>query len=191
MPYTPQHRAKTKHRIVIAARQQFNTHGFEGVSIKQIMEAAGLSHGGFYHHFDGKEDLFAAAVASFTSVMEDQLNEPDTPKGAALIHAVMDGYLSDEHLNNASAACPMIAVPSDVARARPEVQHAFQSVLETMLNLFEANLENTPDTKARELALTLSIISVGGMVLSRALDDDALSDELRDAARNAPKNLGL
>ncbi len=191
MPYTPEHRAKSKQRIIDAARKQFNIHGFDGVSIKQVMQAAGLSHGGFYHHFDNKDALFAEAVASFSALMQEQISAEAAPSGNLLIKAVLDGYLSDAHLNDHGNDCPMIAVPSDVARAGTAAKQAYQQVFETMLHTFESNLENGSNRAKHNAALTLSILSVGGMVLARSLEDDALIDEIRHIARTATNSLGI
>src|ERR1043166_7602020 len=67
MPYTSEHKARTRERIIHAARQLFNRHGFEAVSIDQIMARAKLTRGGFYHHFPSKDALYVEAVRSFTT----------------------------------------------------------------------------------------------------------------------------
>ena len=67
MPYPPEHKVQTRARIVESARRLFNRHGFEQVTIDQIMASAGLTRGAFYHHFDSKDELYAAAVASFVT----------------------------------------------------------------------------------------------------------------------------
>jgi len=67
MPYSSEHKAQTRERIVHAARRLFNRHGFEQVSIDRVMSEAGLTRGAFYHHFDSKDELYAAAVASFST----------------------------------------------------------------------------------------------------------------------------
>jgi AcrR family transcriptional regulator len=191
LPYTPEHRARSKQKIAEAARKQFNIHGFDGVSIKQVMHAAGLSHGGFYHHFDNKDALFAEAVASFSALMHEQVDADTAPSGNNLVAAILEGYLSDAHLNNQGNDCPMIAVPSDVARSGEAAKQSYQQVFETMLQTFESNLENGSKHAKRNAALTLSILSIGGMVLARSLKDDALIDEIRHIARSAPQALGI
>jgi AcrR family transcriptional regulator len=67
MPYAADHKDKTRARIVDSARVLFNRHGFESVSIDDVMKRAGLTRGGFYHHFSSKESLYAAAVSSFNN----------------------------------------------------------------------------------------------------------------------------
>ncbi|MBL4808160.1 MAG: TetR/AcrR family transcriptional regulator [Rhodobacteraceae bacterium] len=190
MPYTPEHRARTRRQIIDSARKLFNVHGFDGASIDQIMANAGFSRGGFYHHFKNKEDVFAEAVSSLLQKTTSEKPADDQLEGPALIKAVMEGYLSEQHSQNVEDQCPMIAVPSDVARAGPGVQRSYKMVFDAMLELFEQNLAPAgPDT--RRQALTLCILSIGGMVLARSLGDAELSAELRAAARAAPQDLGI
>ncbi|MFY0681306.1 MAG: TetR/AcrR family transcriptional regulator [Thalassovita sp.] len=191
MPYTPEHRARTKKKVIDVARKQFNLNGFDGVSIDQIMTAAGLSRGGFYHHFKDKEELFAAAVDSFQNGLSDVADADDALSGHALIQAFMNGYLNETQLVPEGGHCPMIAVPSDVSRRGAEVKQSYQRVVEAMLNLFQDNLDLPTQQRTREIALTLCMISVGGMVLARAVDDSTFQNELIDAARKAPAGLGL
>ena len=191
MPYTPEHRARTKASIINTARKQFNLNGFDGVSIDHIMKAAGLSRVGFYHHLKDKEQLFAAAVDSFCNDLSNVIDPETDLAGHALIKAFMNGYLDDTQLTPDEGNCPMIAVPSDVSRRGTEVKQSYQRVLETMLDLFQGNLDFPSEQRSREVALTLCMITVGGMVLARAINDNELQDELIEVARGAPANLGL
>lgn len=191
MPYPPEHRARTKKMIVDAARKQFNLNGFDGVSIDQIMKAAGLSRGGFYHHFKDKEQLFSDAVESFRDDLSNVTDAETDITGHAFIRAFMNGYLDQTQIVPGESNCPMIAVPSDVSRCGPEVKQSYQRVLESMFDLFQGNLDLPSEKRNREIALTLCIITVGGMVLTRAIDDSKFQDELIEVAREAPANLGL
>jgi AcrR family transcriptional regulator len=142
MPYTAQHKHETRTRIIQSARRLFNRNGFADVTIDQIMDEAGLTHGGFYKHFAAKEELYAAAVLQFicNEVPEKWQRDhihPDA-RGTALARMIVDAYLSDEHFADRDASCPMIALPSDVARGNGAVKDAFRQVLEMMLRAFEA-----------------------------------------------------
>ena len=119
MPYSSEHKAQTRERIVHAARRLFNRHGFEQVSIDRVMSEAGLTRGGFYHHFDSKDDLYAAAVASFSTCNPFRPDFKDRPPPAPreLARMLVDIYLSDEVFDNIEAHCPLYALPGDVARA--------------------------------------------------------------------------
>ncbi len=187
MPYSPVHKQQTRSRIVQAARKLFNQRGFEAVSISEIMSEAGLTHGGFYKHFARKEDLYQEAVLEFIcqqmpEAWQRRFVDP-TQAGPALARMILDAYLSDDHLEDRAASCPMIALPSDVQRGNEGVQGAFRQVLEMMAGAFEANLEPAA-RPARQRALALTAMAVGAMVLARSVGDEVLARELRDAARN-------
>ncbi|MGI9452097.1 MAG: TetR/AcrR family transcriptional regulator, partial [Geminicoccaceae bacterium] len=123
MPYTQHHKRKTRSRIVESARILFNRHGFADVSIDQIMAEAGLTRGGFYNHFKNKEELFAEAVDSFLegrgAQTRDEAGVDMSASGLAITRQMIEGYLSPKHLGDLDGQCPMIALPSDVARSNP------------------------------------------------------------------------
>lgn len=192
MPYSADHKRATKARVVEAARILFNRHGFENVTIDAVMHAASLTRGGFYAHFESKEALFAEAVGSFLMGRGARWREgtlgTSAPSGPATAQQMIDGYLSSAHLGDLDGQCPMIALPSDIARASPHVRAGYQQLLTAMVGLFENNLADGPDT-ARPKALALAALCVGGMVLARTLPDFDLALEVRDAARKAANNL--
>ena len=185
MPYSATHKQKTRARIVECARILFNRHGFENVTIDMVMAEAKLTRGGFSNHFASKEELFAAAVSSFLTGRGAQWRadagiDPSKPTREAA-RQMLAGYLSSEHLDDLDGQCPMIALPSDIARSKPEVQAAYQRLLEGMVGLFESSLKGRA-RKKRQDALTLAALCVGGMVLARTLADSDLANEVKSAA---------
>jgi TetR/AcrR family transcriptional regulator, transcriptional repressor for nem operon len=192
MPYPKDHAARTRARITEAARRLFNLHGFNGVSIDAIMAEAGLTRGAFYAHFDSKSTLYAEAVTCFlhgrgaewraTFGIDPQRRE------RSMATQMIEGYLSDAHLNDLQAQCPLIALPGDAARADAEVQEAYQHLLESMVWFFEANGRGGPE--GRTAALAQVALCVGGMVLARTLPDSVLAAEVRQAARAAAMREG-
>ena len=187
MSYSPEHKAEVRARIVECARVLFNRQGFVETSIDQVMAEAGLTRGGFYNHFRNKDQLYAEAVAGFLDgrgkTWRDDAGVDPENGGPETVRAMIDSYLSSEHLGDLDGQCPMIALPSDVARATPQARDAYGRLLRAMTWLFEHNL---PDGTAdrRNTALALSALCVGGMVLSRTVDDGSLAGEIREAARN-------
>jgi len=186
MPLSPQHKQQTRNKIIETARILFNRHGFEGVSIDQIMKASGLTRGGFYNHFKTKDALYQEAVSSFLMGRGAQWRaeagiDPAHPD-AEMARQMINSYLSTEHLGDLNGQCPMIALPSDIARASPKVQAAYQQLLEGMISLFETGLELSGQEN-RQKALSLAALCVGGMVLARTLPDSGLADEVRIAAQ--------
>src|SRR5579859_3597342 len=128
MPYSAEHKARTRERIVLAARQLFNRHGFDSVSIDQIMARAKLTRGGFYHHFASKHALYAEAVASFATcspfAMRLARSRQPLPEPRRLARMLIELYLSDEILDDTDQQCPLYALPNDVARAGLKPQRA-------------------------------------------------------------------
>jgi AcrR family transcriptional regulator len=173
-------------RIVEIAAARMRQSGTEAPGVAEIMREAGLTHGGFYKHFAAKEDLYQAAVLQFicNEMPENWQRTHIDPqaRGRALARMIVDAYLSREHYDDRDASCPMIALPSDVARGNRGVKDAFRQVLQMILTVFEDNAPRGKMSK-RDQALATAATVIGGMVLARALDDPELSDELRDAAR--------
>lgn len=192
MPYTPEHKQQTRERIVGAAARLFNRKGFAEVSIGEIMTAAGLTHGGFYRHFSSKEELYAEAVRHFLK-KEMPARWQKGPGGRcppdqAFARFVVDAYLSPDHLEDVDGSCPLVGLSTDVARSNGVVKAAYREVAQSMIEVFKANLEGRA---ARDQAMVLVSLCVGGMVLARALDDqDLANDFLATAHRHALKTTG-
>ncbi|CAN5883129.1 TetR/AcrR family transcriptional regulator [soil metagenome] len=189
MPYTAEHKRRTRRRIVESARRLFNGKGFTEVSIAEVMDHAGLTHGGFYRHFRDKEELYGEAVRWFLC---DEAPKPwqrplgKTGRGTgrrtgrkSRAEHMVDAYFSRDHFNDCESCCPLIGLPSDVARGGEAVKAAYQEVLERLLDVLQADLDGP---SLRERALALAALCVGGVAAARAVADPALADELRRAA---------
>jgi AcrR family transcriptional regulator len=183
MPYSSEHKAQTRERIVHAARRLFNRHGFEQVSIDRIMSEAGLTRGGFYHHFDSKDALYAAAVASFSSCnpFRPDFKDMPVPEPRKLARMLLDVYLSDEVFDQPEFHCPLYALPGDVARAGLSPQKAYTQLIRNLTQVYAGALADVPDGEQRAQAIVS--LCVGGMVLARTTDDAVLQRSLRAAAR--------
>ena len=183
MPYSSEHKAQTRERIVSAARRLFNRHGFEQVSIDRVMLEAGLTRGGFYHHFGSKDELYAAAVASFTNCnpFRADLEEQPMPAPGELARMLLDVYLSDKVFDNVDFHCPLYALPGDVARAGLSPQKAYTQLIRNLTAVYASALAGVPDGEQRAQAIVS--LCVGGMVLARTTDDPELRRSLRSAAR--------
>jgi len=183
MSYTEEHKRETKERIVQSARRLFNRKGLNHVSIKEIMQEAGLTHGGFYHHFSSKDELYVEAVDSYSCCNPtEKWDDVEVDLSAApdeLASQMIDAYLSRGHLEDVDWQCPMIALPSDVARASPVLKQAYERAVLAMVEVFSG--KNV--LESRERALSIVAVCVGGMVLARTLDNVELATEIRDAAR--------
>ena len=186
MPYTAAHKAETRARIIKSARVMFNRHGFEQVSIDDIMREAGLTRGGFYHHFPSKDALYAEAVQSFTTcnpfAAKLAAQKGPAPSARVLARKLVSLYLSDEILDDVDQQCPLYALPSDVARAGLKPRAAYTTLVQNMRQVFESALEGRAD--AARKALLIVNLCVGGMVIARTTDDALLRKSLRASAKS-------
>jgi TetR/AcrR family transcriptional repressor of nem operon len=177
MRVTREEAAKNRERIVATAARLFRENGFDGVGIDAIMESAGLTHGGFYRHFRSKNDLAAEAVAhGLAAGAERQAAVPS-------MEALVSGYLSPEHRANRENGCVIAALGSDITRQGKEVRRALTASVRVGIDRL-ADLTNGSDTAARRrCAIAALAAMVGALILARAVDDVALSDEILAAGR--------
>jgi AcrR family transcriptional regulator len=179
MPYSPEHKRDTRQRILESARRLFNSKGFAEVSIGEVMDGAGLTHGGFYRHFADKAELYAEAVRWFLcrEAPKPWQKPIDKPSGRKQANRIVDAYFSRDHFRDGETCCPMVGLAATISDHG--VRQAYQEVLERMLRIVEADL---PGPGARERALAVAALCVGGLVAARSVSDPALAHELREAA---------
>jgi TetR/AcrR family transcriptional regulator, transcriptional repressor for nem operon len=192
MPYPAGHRASVRKAIIDSARRLFNRHGFENVSVQQIMAGAGLTHGGFYSYFKSKSSLYKEVLGCFLTDPEWKncwegvhVDLSSTDVGAQVVCA----YLSHQHFDDVENSCPMIALPSDVARSGKNVKQAYETVFKAMVSILERSVVGKPQPR-RKKARAIAALCVGGMVAARSLADRDLADELRDACMATALELG-
>lgn len=198
MPYSAEHKAETRTRILEAAGRLFRREGFRGVGIDTVMAEAGLTRGGFYAHFAAKEDLLRAVVSEVVFADLIRRHEHDGREDPpAWLATAIDGYLSEAHRDRAMEGvpdCPMAALAADVARAGPEVRAAFTEVARDLLETIAARIEprldssdEATDFDASERAIATAALLSGALAMSRAVDDKALSVKILEAARKGAK----
>ncbi len=192
MPYPAGHREEVRERIVLSARKLFNQFGFDQVSLDRIMADAGLTRGGFYSYFESKSELYAEALQCFftdpnwkNSWDGVQVNADAADFGPQIVRA----YLSRQHFEDVANSCPMVALPSDVARGGQTTKAPFEKIFRAMTAVLEKNLAHD-DENRHGTAQAIAALCVGGMVVARALQNRQLADELREAAMSVALQLG-
>jgi AcrR family transcriptional regulator len=165
----------------------FNRHGFNAVSIDDVMAEAGLTRGSFYCYFSSKSDLYAQSVARV--VHEDRENPKGSESERTRADKIVHDYLSEADQDTAADTFPMIGLPNDISRTDRAVRQAFEAALKLMIQSFEQAANGNADAR-RANALAIAALCVGGMVLSRSIDDRKLADDLRGAAKATALNLG-
>ncbi len=173
----------THDRIVDAAARAIRRSGYNGTGVAEIMKDAGLTHGGFYAHFPSREAMLAEAAdrAGGESVAMMARIAASLPQQQALA-AMMQAYLSKEHLEGIETGCATAALGSEMPRQAPEVRRAATRRIKEMIDLVSRQSPEWGQPGAHERALFTVATMVGTLVLARAVDDAKLSDALCEAA---------
>ena len=176
-------REETHDRIVEAAARAIRRSGYNGTGVADIMKDAGLTHGGFYAHFPSREAMLAEAAdrAGGESVAMMQRVSASSPPRQAL-RAMMEAYLSEDHLKAIESGCATAALGSEMPRQAPEVRRAATRRIKEMIDLVSRHSPDWGQPAAHERALFTVSAMVGALVLARAVDDPKLADGVREAA---------
>lgn len=167
--------AESRNKIVRQAAKLFRERGVDNVSVADVMRAAGMTHGGFYVHFEDKNALVAAAAADAFSDIIDLLEEkPGKSKGISL-GAYINGYLSMRHVSNAGLCCPIAAFAPEALHGSKASRKAIADGTRRLLAALQQKLNGrTGEAEAHELLATM----IGTVVLARALDDYEINERL-------------
>lgn len=169
MKLTREQAKANREKVLDAAAGLFREHGFDGVAVADIMQAAGFTHGGFYNHFRSKADLSAEALGrAFGQMATERERQPDL---ATLVRL----YLSRPARAAPARTCPAAALAGDAARQPESVRAAFADGLEAMIGSVRQRLESeggVDPARAPALALTIVTRMAGALALSRAVPDD-------------------
>jgi TetR/AcrR family transcriptional repressor of nem operon len=171
MPPSRKHHNRIRDLVLQSAGRLFNRHGFNAVSIDDVMAEAGLTRGSFYCYFASKSDLYAQSVARV--VHEDRENSKGSGSERALADKIVHDYLSEAEQDSTADTFPMIGLPNDISRTDRAVRQAFEAALKLMIQSFEQAANGNAETR-RANALAIAALCVGGMVLSRSIDDRKL-----------------
>jgi TetR/AcrR family transcriptional repressor of nem operon len=175
--------AENRERIIEAAGALFRERGFDGIGVADIMKAADLTHGGFYGHFDSKDDL--VAQASRQAMTRAAVNWDKVVTGARSdpYAALLAHYLSPRHRDEPGQGCAFAALSGDAARCGKPVQTAFAQGLEPLIEIVAKAAPGRSKAARRRKAVATVAEMIGALMLARAVGGSALSDEILDAAR--------
>jgi TetR/AcrR family transcriptional repressor of nem operon len=182
--YGKDHKQATRRRIVEAAGRRLKRDGIDGSGIAPLMADAGLTVGGFYAHFESKEDLVANVVA-------EQLREQGEKFNAEPVEQIVGDYLSVQHRDDAENGCPSAALLDEIGRSADSTKRAYSDGLLAVIDNIAARLAPDDPISARARTLSVFALMVGTLQVSRALADRRLADEvLEQGIDNALALLG-
>lgn len=179
-------KAQNHERILDLAAARFREIGIAAVGVADLMKDAGLTHGGFYRHFDSRDDMVAEVVERAMERSRRALDEmtPRDGKRHEVLAGLLDFYLSPAHRDDLPTSCPVTALARDVARGSDRVRRAYtQSVAHFVGVLTKLAVGDTPKARRAKAVGAVSVL-VGALSLARAVDDKALSAEILKSARS-------
>ncbi len=175
--------AESRRRILKEAARLYREKGFSGVGVTDIMEAAGMTHGGFYRHFPSKEALIAEAMAEAFTDRASPLAPDHGEAGSDLLRNYIDLYLSKDHLDHPAAGCPVAAVGSEAAHIGGDVSRVFHDGVARTIDRVAEALGGAKE-ESRPEALRLLATLVGAIVIARAVGNHSdIRDDVLKAVR--------
>ena len=179
-------KAQTHERILHAASRAIRRQGYGGIGVADLMKEAGLTHGGFYAHFASKNELLAEVAEATGAESHARLSRiaARAPEGEGLA-AIVDAYLSDQHVAAPETGCPVAALGSELPRQAPEVRRAATRRMKEVVDLLAGQLPGWAEGAGRDKAMATYCTLIGALTLARAVDDPDMARAVRDAARVA------
>jgi TetR/AcrR family transcriptional repressor of nem operon len=184
MRYSREHKAETHARIVRKASVRLREKGAHGVGVADLMKEAGLTHGGFYAHFESREALvveaFAYAIDRSVAGWRKQLDELPPQKRLATL---IDGYLSADHRDDVGHGCAIPALGAEIARESAKTRKAFAAKQDELIDLFAEYIVDLPRKTARKRASAMLATLMGTLVMARVAGGGEISDEVLSSGR--------
>jgi TetR/AcrR family transcriptional regulator, transcriptional repressor for nem operon len=175
---------ETRRRIVEVAAEGFRANGIHATGLADVMASAGLSHGGFYRHFESKDELVAEACEAGLTGIVDVLNAAtDGRSGDDGLNAVVDAYLSDAHRDAPERGCPLASMGSELARADDNTRAAASRGYDALVDMLAKRSADQDGTEDRSRAAFALAAMVGALTLSRIIADPAASESLLEDVR--------
>jgi TetR/AcrR family transcriptional repressor of nem operon len=186
MRYSKEHKQETHARIVKKASVRLREKGAHGIGVADLMKEAGLTHGGFYAHFDSREALVieAFAYAMDRSTERWRKMAEQTPPDKRLA-AIVETYLTPVHRDDPGHGCAVPTLGAEIARESPKTRKAFAAKLEQMIDMIADQVADQPRKTARKQAAAALATMIGTLVLSRIAGNGEFSEEILASGREA------
>jgi TetR/AcrR family transcriptional regulator, transcriptional repressor for nem operon len=176
--------AETRRNIVKAAGIRFRQNGICETGLADLMESAGLTHGGFYRHFDSKDQLISEASAdAFAANAAEMEAAASTAKGRKALEAIANAYLSLEHRKDRAHGCPLAALGSELARSEKSTRSAATEGILKMIAIVAERMKDPNTDRAKKSASVFVATMLGALTISRIIADPKVSKEILAAAR--------
>jgi TetR/AcrR family transcriptional regulator, transcriptional repressor for nem operon len=186
MRYVKGHRSQTRSRIVEEASYGLRQTGADGMSVADLMKLAGLTHGGFYSHFESREALVVEAFAlAMDRTVSHWLKLMNGMPIEERFDVIVESYLSPRHRDDRAHGCVLPALGTDIARSSQKARRIFARKLDEMIDVVARLFPEKSPREARQMATGALATMMGSIALARAVGDKELSDEILRAGRQA------
>ena len=176
MRKSKQETAATRARIVRSAASAFRENGISGTGLDDLMAAAGLTHGGFYRHFESKDQVVAEACSVALSELAEKLAATVSGRSdCSGFEALVTEYLSPRHRDNPANGCPFAALGSEIARSNDELRAAATEGFIKLVDVVAGQFKRTRPDQAKLRAVVAMSTMIGALTMSRIVTDPDLS----------------
>jgi TetR/AcrR family transcriptional regulator, transcriptional repressor for nem operon len=186
MRYSREHKLETHARIVKRASVRLREKGAHGIGVADLMKDAGLTHGGFYAHFDSREALVIEAFAHAMDRSSERWRKlaEQTPPDQRMA-AIVESYLTPAHRDDPGHGCAIPTLAAEIARESSKTRKAFAAKLEQMIDTLAAQIPDISCKAARKQAMAVIATMIGTLVMARVAGNGDVSEEILNAGREA------
>jgi TetR/AcrR family transcriptional regulator, transcriptional repressor for nem operon len=188
MGHSKAQKTKTHKRIISIASKRFREKGLARVGIAELMKEAGLTVGGFYKHFDSRDDLVAEAVSSAFGGWKCRVDAAKAGGPSVSLAKLIDDYLDEAHRDNPGTGCAFSALAPEIARSDKQTRALTSEQVRNDIQLIAGLLPGKDKSRARSRAILTFSALVGAMSLARAVSDEGLSREILETVGQFLKN---
>lgn len=187
MGHSKASKAETHTRLVAAAAARFKERGIDGISLADLMKDLKLTHGGFYKHFNSRDELVTEALQLALTQSGRAMRERLFDQAKPDVPGFVDFYLDESHRSGRAAGCAVAALAGDAPRKSADVQAQFRAQIESNLEALTVALETggagLASAEARATALLVLSALYGALMMARAVGDSPLSREVLQSVR--------
>jgi TetR/AcrR family transcriptional regulator, transcriptional repressor for nem operon len=182
--------AEHKEQIVASAARRYRERGLDGISVADLMNEVGLTHGGFYRHFSSKDELIALAALRAVSDTITEWGKVAADATGDRLEAVVRYYLSLRHHDHPETGCLAAALGCELSRLSSPMKDAVTDGERQIIDFLSGISPGKTKVLRRKQAIVAFASMVGGMTLARMTSDSELRQEiLKDVAHAASNSV--
>ena len=179
MGHTQAEKAENHDRILNVASKRFRQFGLKGIGVADVMKEAGLTVGGFYKHFDSRDQLVLEAIGRAFDHIDDW-----GLRAKASLRKTVKVYLSAKHRDNVTDGCPFSLLATDISRDSEAARDAYTQHLKVLFHQLESWLPDTADAQRQAKIMLIFSACIGALSLSRAVSDKRFSNQILNSVTN-------